>query len=726
MSKIKLVPYNQLRGLNFESFIGSKINTELYQDIRCINKTSMWDDRFRDFSQKYNLKYLGEVLERYEERGIVKTKEDLRTLLVFTVQSIHFESPDINTNQLDVFISKVEKISLDEKDIFNIGVLLQSDSWVKKIVDDKKLCNTILDELENNDSLSFEEKVWGMYSCWNYVKSNKEFKGGNLLERVGGPEETCEKLLQVLSGIELEPLKYIEDYYLYLMLAEIASEESFFAKSKNFKKKSVCNQYKKLLSLVKKEYTRDTVKSLVPILGIDEDDLLCYNYLLSEYSRYIHIDSKVTSKGSLRLCQAMLYALCKEEKCPTIILSEIRDKIYSISQENDPERRRSYYTYTKGKEKATEIVFENFSGKISKENFDVFLSLTGAKIEDYMFMVSQSFYYLLEDDYEEQFNKISFYSKERLIESCIRNSKDKSLVERAFSLYNQLEDASDLSVQQLKNLYSLEIIDAKTDYKYTTTVRFEGYLLYLQDVLSEAEYLDELKSFYSNINDIESRVFGYIGKTSFVSDFNGVIMSVLRGLKIQEIAEKDLELARKYQEFKDNLFLVIYDVEDYYEYLIGCLKKDEYKELMCLSDDDVTMVSRAIYESLKEMFDINQARYGIRRIYAELEGMVLTEAEKEAKERAMLENKIQKELNDLKKTRRIYNFDSALESDFAEEESFVLSVKDIFIKKVKEENIIDGTYEIGRGYAVIDKLVKKGKINDNELLEFAKVCLKAV
>lgn len=726
MSKIKLVPYNQLKGLNFENFIGNKVNAELYQDIRYINKVSKWDDRFRDFSQKHNLKYLGEVLERYEERGIVKTKEDLRTLLVFAMQSMRLESPDINTNQLDVFISKVEKISLEEKDIFNIGVLLQSSSWIEKVIDDKKLCDTILNELENNNSLSFEEKVWGMYSCWKYVKLNKEFKGGNLLERVSSTEETCEKLLQVLSGIELEPLKYIEDYYLYLMLAEIANEESFFAKSKNFKNKAVCNQYKKLLSLVKKEYTKDTIKSLVPILGIDEDDLLCYNYLLSEYSRYVYIDSKVTSKGSLRLCQAMLYALCKEEKCPTVILSEIREKIYTISQESDPERRRGYYTYTKGKEKATEIVFENFSGKISKENFDVFVILTGAKVEDYRFMVSKSFYYLLEEDYEEQFNKISFYSKERLVENCIRNSTDKSLVKRAFNLYNQMEKVSDLSVQQFKNLYSLEIIDAKTDYKYTTTVRFEGYLLYLKDVLSETEYLEELKSFYSNIDDIESRVFGYMGKADFVSAFNAVVLSVLKGLKIQEIAERDLELARKYQEFKDNLFLVTSDVEDYYEYLIGCLKKDEYKELMCLSDDDVATVSRAIYESLKEMFDINQARYGIRRMYTELEGMVLTEAEKEAKERAMLEKKIQKELEDLKKTRRIYNFDSALESDFAEEESFVLSVKDIFIKKVKEENIIDGSYEIGRGYSVIDKLVKKGKINDNELLEFAKVCLKAV
>src|SRR5699024_8588947 len=148
MSKIEVVPYKQLNELAFENFMSSKINTELYLDIRYINNTSIYDERVANFKRKYNLRYLGEILERYEERGIVNTKEDLRTLLVFTVQSLYFEKPDINTNQLDVFISNIEKISSEEKDIFNIGVLLQSDSWVEKIVNDKELCEIILDELE--------------------------------------------------------------------------------------------------------------------------------------------------------------------------------------------------------------------------------------------------------------------------------------------------------------------------------------------------------------------------------------------------------------------------------------------------------------------------------------------------------------------------------------------------------------------------------------------------
>lgn len=726
MSKIEVVPYKQLNELTFENFMSSKINTELYLDIRYINNTSIYDERVANFKRKYNLRYLGEILERYEERGIVNTKEDLRTLLVFTVQSLYFEKPDINTNQLDVFISNIEKISSEEKDIFNIGVLLQSDSWVGKIVNDKELCEIILDELENNDNLSFEEKVWGIYSCWSYIKSNSEFKGDNLIERLSGLGEICEKLLVAMSGIEIEPLKHMEDYYLYLMLAKIANAESFFSKSKNFKKKSVCNQYKKLLSLVKKEYTRDTVKSLVPVLNIGEEELIYYNYMLSGYSQLASIDSKVTSKGDLRLCQAMLYSLCKNERCPSIILKQINEKIYRISQENDPERRRSYYTPTKGRDKAIEIVFKSFSGKISRENFSAFLDLTKARVEKRRFISSKHFYYLLENEYEDEFNEIYSYTRENLIELCLKDCKDINLVKRAFSLYNTLENKEELSVQQFKNLYSLGVIDSSTDYKYTSPASFKGYLEYLESIVSEDSYLEELKLVYSNIEEIERRVTGCVGKTDFVSSLNSIMESNLTSSKIERIAESDLELARRYQEFKDNLVFLTYSLIDYYQYIIDCIKNCKYKELMCLSDNDVSIISRNIYESLKELYDIENANYTIRRICADLEGMVLTDSEKEAKERAMREKLKKEKLDALKETSRIYAFDSILKSEFAEEESFVLSVKDIFITKVKEHNIIDDTYEIGRGYGIINKLIKKGLINDAELLEFAKICLKAV
>ena len=126
MLELNLKPYEQFKKMKFENLIGESINTELVKDLWGINEKYLNNNaRCTAFKETYKLSYLGEVLERYEERGIVKTTEDLRALLVYTCYSLQYEMPEINTNQLEVFLSKVEELSILNKDVFSIGVLLQ-------------------------------------------------------------------------------------------------------------------------------------------------------------------------------------------------------------------------------------------------------------------------------------------------------------------------------------------------------------------------------------------------------------------------------------------------------------------------------------------------------------------------------------------------------------------------------------------------------------------------
>lgn len=717
MSRLNVMPYEQFKKLNFNNYVGESINIELVRDLWGINWKAVTNERLINFKKSNNLAYLGEVLERYEERGIVKSKEDLRALLVYTDYSMYLEKPDMNTNQLEVFISKVEKESVLNKDVFSIGLLLRSGHFREHITDDRKLCSTIINELENS-VLSFEEQVWGMYSCWKYLEDKAEFTSSeNLLEKLDGTEEIKNNLLKIVSGIEIQPLKYMEDYYLYLMLAEMGNSEKFFQSSKNFKNKKVCNQYKKLVSLLKKEYKEDTIKSLVDVFNLDEKDLYMYNYLLSQNSHLSCVETKVTSKGEMRLLYKMLDRLSLAEPFPELAFTLITEKITEISEQRDSERSSSYYINSKGMKKAREIFFEEFSGEVSVENFDMFLRMSDIEDSCYDFFYNSLKYsYLFSSKYLECLKKVDSRNKRELAEIVISKSKDKEIVENAYQYIVESGCKNIMNYYHYKNMYKLGVLNANSNSKYKNIKELTGYFNYLKEVLSDEDFLKELKSFYDKFDEIEVLVEGYIGNSRFVSTYTRLILDILNETTYYDIYKDDnFELAKEYQMFKDSLKIISSDKLTSFRYIMSVLEEEGYRELMGLSEDDVKVVLRKIYHSIKE--DSTLSGYSADVILRKLEGQILTQEEKQEKE-------IKEVLEYLNRYPSIPNIKNALGIDLAKPESdYVLKVKEVFLREISKEETFYRYSSVSNVFEIARKFSDLKVFDDEDLLKLSKSCL---
>lgn len=723
-SLMKNLVYKEFQAHNFNNFIGERINTELIKDLWGINGKAndlVDKERLSNFKNNNNLAYLGEVLERYEERGIVKSKEDLRALLVYTQYSMLFEAPEMNTNQLELFIAKVEKRSIKNKDVFSIGFLLNFYGFKQYLKEDKNICLTLIDEIENG-KLEFEEKVWGIYSCWNYLDSIEEFSDSdNLLEKINDVKDTKDKLLKVISGIEIEPLKFYEDYYLYLMLGRIANSEEFFKTSKNFINKKACNQYKKLVSLLKKEYNEENVDSLTSVLKFSNEDVYLYNYLLSQDVHLVNIETKVTSKGAMRLYYKILNRLSSSKECSDLIMQIAGSKIKEVAEQKDSEASTSYRVYAKGIKKAREIIFREFSGKVSVENFPKFVDLTGINEMEYDFFSYVGYSYLFNEEYSEVIKRVRTSNMRNLAERCLSLSKEKDDLQKAYNYLTKIKMKNSINSSQYKRLYALGVLDVNSDSKYSSVEEMKGYFDYRASVLSKEDLLKELKDFYDKFDEIEIAVNGYVGKNSFVSKYSEIILSILSNVNKYDKTLKieNPELAKEYQEFEDKLQIFNKSEGEYFLYIENKLSDEDYLKIMGLTKEDANAVLKNIYEYIKDNPKYLNY-YKTAGMLKKFEEKILTEHEKEQK----ITNEI---LKSLKEATKVYNFQTALNRDIAKSnKDYVNKVKEIFFEKIETSDIIRGYCSFYDAFTVAKMLVDLDSLTDEDLLTFSKMCLKNV
>lgn len=723
-SLMKNLVYKEFQAHNFNNFIGERINTELIKDLWGINGKAndlVDKERLSNFKNNNNLAYLGEVLERYEERGIVKSKEDLRALLVYTQYSMLFEAPEMNTNQLELFIAKVEKRSIKNKDVFSIGFLLNFYGFKQYLKEDKNICLTLIDEIENG-KLEFEEKVWGIYSCWNYLDSIEEFSDSdNLLEKINDVKDTKDKLLKVISGIEIEPLKFYEDYYLYLMLGRIANSEEFFKTSKNFINKKACNQYKKLVSLLKKEYNEENVDSLTSVLKFSNEDVYLYNYLLSQDVHLVNIETKVTSKGAMRLYYKILNRLSSSKECSDLIMQIAGSKIKEVAEQKDSEASTSYRVYAKGIKKAREIIFREFSGKVSVENFPKFVDLTGINEMEYDFFSYVGYSYLFNEEYSEVIKRVRTSNMRNLAERCLSLSKEKDDLQKAYNYLAKIKMKNSINSSQYKRLYALGVLDVNSDSKYSSVEEMKGYFDYRASVLSKEDLLKELKDFYDKFDEIEIAVNGYVGKNSFVSKYSEIILSILSNVNKynKTLKIENPELAKEYQEFEDKLQIFNKSESEYFLYIENKLSDEGYLKIMGLTKEDANAVLKNIYEYIKDNPKYLNY-YKTAGMLKKFEEKILTEHEKEQK----ITNEI---LKSLKEATKVYNFQTALNRDIAKSnKDYVNKVKEIFFEKIETSDIIRGYSSFYDAFTVAKMLVDLDSLTDEDLLTFSKMCLKNV
>lgn len=744
MLKLMLRPYFENDDLSFDDFIGEKINANLYKSISTINNSSKWNEDFINFSNKYNVKYLGEVLERYEERAIVKTPEDLRALLVFTVESFLFENPDVNTNQLDVFIEKVEKDAILNKDVFNMGLLLLSKYILRVSIDNECLLEKIITELKNNESLSYEEKVWGIYSCYNYTRESIELKqdededDSSPKEDLSYYEGAKKEILEIITQLGVEPLKSVSSFYIYLMLASIIIDDNYLTTQKNFKNKEFCNQYKKLISLLKKEYKGNDIEKVAKVLKMENCELLAYNYLLSEYCgscAYTYVYTNVTSKGRLRLIKSTFEFFSKDKLVPSVLIREIEEIINEIANEKDVEKSSSFCTYKKGKTKAIDILFEKFNYKVSILNFDSFVKLTCLKEDVQKFILSSNLSFLLEDEYKDCLDKILKSNYLMVFLSTIRNSENRVLIKKAYE-YLKMNDFLDGMLEtDYSILYKLNIINDSYYDMFFLSFKRESYLRHIMYNSTKEDLLKELRMIFNDLKDgsakekIENKnpkKEEYPNKYEeyIVKEICKDLSDVFFRLDISEIFNENNEIGSDYQKLKDEFMFRKLKRIEYMEYMFNSLISEGYKMIVGLKNEDVTQILKNLYDTIKVCYPSYKDNYRAHGLIVKIEDIVLTKKEKEDLKQQAIKEEQRDSLKLLKEANSIYIFKKVLKK-YKDDIDFIDEFKEIFMERIVDKKIMT-SLDIDDGYKVVRNLVDLNKFSDEELLHFSKICLSLV
>ena len=703
---MKKLIYNHLeaiKGNYFNSFIGNNINRELLLDIWDIDNTTCISNETREFKEKTNLAYLGEVLERFEERDLVHNQSDLNTLIMFTYYSFQTQNPNTNTNQLKDFMKKAETVGMKNKDLFSLSLLLNLEPH-KNYVSSEKLYSLIIEELENE--MDFELKLWAAYYCWNYL--NIQINAAKENDDISKLVESKNNLLSAISNIEIKPLLNHEDYYLYGLITEInIHEQDFFKSSKNFRIKSICNQHKKLLSLFKKECKEDTIDSLEDVLNISKEDLYLYNYLLAINSDKLSIKTGVTSKGFDRLLCKIGERFSKPEKISHFIFDILRNELNFHDE---------YKTIARCNK-----VFGDFSERISVKNFSLFIDLIRLNSVDHEFIQLTKYNYIFDDEYVLFLNKMSSSLVKRLSLNCIAKSDNLTRVKNAYDYFISKKYAEHLlDNMQIKNLYITGVLEDINPYLDKGFNHLKGYILFKKEKLPKLNYIEFLKECYKQIESNEC-LKHYSSKhgANYTYNITAIFLDYLDDFKSCDgkLDEDELTYIRESQIFKESLLLLKLNTVEYFHYIAECLKDEDYANIMGLSQDNINEILRDIYDFVKNNKSLDS--YNCRVLINELEKTLLSEYDIEI-------NKLNEYFDRFKESSsniRYYlgDFLKNLSKDKPYHEKYIKDSKKLFFESVFATDVISSTDYI---FKIAGRLNDLGVLNSKDLLNLGKFCMK--
>jgi len=186
--------------------LDKKLNKELLEDIVAFHSYSSNDIFYRhegvrfeknlmkikgkNFAEDNNLEYMGELLERFKERNVIKNEKDLLTL-VFTVSSLKsLMNLEIVDNQLEIYNQNIFKMIKEKPDAITLS------NFISSLANDEDT----FELLQSGDDRFFDTY---------YFKSLLMLK--EMLKESNSLEETLLGLDCYIT--EVNELKYIIDRY---------------------------------------------------------------------------------------------------------------------------------------------------------------------------------------------------------------------------------------------------------------------------------------------------------------------------------------------------------------------------------------------------------------------------------------------------------------------------------------------------------------------------------
>lgn len=739
MSIRRIINYKDIIEGNDNSFISKELNCDFLNEIKPF--LSGVNSIVGDFGEKYNLKYFGELIERFQERGIAKSTEDLRTLTLIAGCEVLIGKADYNTNQADLFAKQVVERLKSEFDLLTATFLMLTLKECMEEEDKTFLANEIISFLKNNNNLSFEKQ---MYSMFSVLYSNRYYYKEDI------NEDIKHEIINLFHN-EIKPknIDNIYNYQVYIILAKMLNDLDILSNTKLFKDKASVKFYKSLISLGKKEYNQSNVKTTKDNLNMDYSDIIFYNYVISQETTFTEIPCKITSKGQIRLISELLSYLEKDENCPKIISDIIQENIedYASSKYN-----KNYYNPLKI---AINDIFSKSSYKVSRNNFDLFLNLTklNAITSEYRFITCDKFKYLCSEEYYDLFLKIKAVNRKLLLNAVISECEDEVKLN---SIYNNLLTLNEVESNSICNDSStLNLEDGNTDNLYLNELNEDCIIKFFKfkivnpkdsnvliDInllkcaldfwskeLDSKEFIEMVNYCYEKIYEIASLEFSSIySKDEFICSSFKLLFRTINNFDIESIT--DLNIAREFYKTRDNLSLAICESrEKYYKYILENLTNTHYLQVFDISEIDRINICKSIYFNIKTyvsyIMDNNIYRYNLdslKKFLAKVEDIALTEDEKN---QIIEQQELLKEGTILEETKECRYLDEFKKIVLETHSKTVLSkIKDIFIDKIAKKDI-SLTYQVVDVFRIMKHLAKSDAINDNEILEITKSIMEA-
>ncbi|MFW6015231.1 MAG: hypothetical protein ACOCRK_02190 [bacterium] len=276
-----------------------KLNMDLYKKLVLFNCIDIKkSDEAKEFCLKNNVKYYGELLERYKERDLIKDEKDFFTMaFVAVTENIVYYDNQINNFMKDIK-EKIEESS-DRYEKLNLLFLYIEFCEMQKIVDNElvdELAETLMD---SSLELSLEEYlIYLRYLLYSYNGNNNN---DNNIFRV------LEKIYQLMPSLKKDILNNLDIYYQLSKTYELLEEP----KSKAFKVKGISQFIKTANNLLLKELNENENERLANQLNVKVEEIKILNYFLANKFQFAN---KVTGPGFNRLITAGVRPYVTEEK----------------------------------------------------------------------------------------------------------------------------------------------------------------------------------------------------------------------------------------------------------------------------------------------------------------------------------------------------------------------------------------------------------------------------
>jgi hypothetical protein len=502
------------------------------------------------FSKLYQLEYVGEVAERWDEREVVKNREDFIGLSLGLAKAF---SNDFLYNQKEIFINKAAAWLKKNFDLTSaLAVLYFANEQgldMRKIDSLKSICQRILDcekKIQNQNELVF---------AIHLAVTNKSYVH---VQKDGADDQQWRKMIcSLLDQLDLHLESPHEDYFLLALLSSVynALEKP---KAKEFKTKGMVRYLQSIAALSNKEIDEERSLSISEVLRIKKEDVFAYNYLLVFECGYPQ-DQDITEPGYVRICERYVESqFLSKNRLPKAFLERL---------EEDQTQNRDSRNFT------LSFLVKKMDQFTNMDNLRMFLKYANDILFERLY---PSHIFLIQHDLVDEDKKFDLVA--RLLRG--ENFAHENLNREQFDYLQKQLRAYQTSSSVFEFKPNQHYVDLCIKYGHLLLDDIEkleslGVISYVVEHILRNQSLQELMGFLEKI-DIQYRDVLLKHKSRFIKELEGE------------------ELKRFYQLYLKQLFYK--EPSKYAKTIYELLKDDSFETLFELSEKDVEEIEKTIYD----------------------------------------------------------------------------------------------------------------------------------